>query len=142
MLSSLRNSASGTLVTDAHGEATARRAVAVMALVGVALVHVIDFPGKVQNAPFVGILYIPLVIVTLVLAEMLIRFDDLRLWVVSGVVSAATIIGFTLSRTIGLPTEGGHEIGKWTGDLALSSLVVEALVVWLAWSRWKLRNRQ
>jgi hypothetical protein len=50
-------------------------------------------------------------------------------------VAGATIAAYCLSRSVGLPGEGGEEIGKWTEPLGLASLLVEGIVVWLAVSR-------
>ncbi len=117
--------------SDVAAEQTVRRGLVVMCLVGVALIHVLDLKGKIENAPLVGASYIPLIIASLVLAEVMIRYDNPVAWAASGALAAATLIGFALSRTVGLPSEGGHEIGKWTGDLGLSSILIEALLVWL-----------
>ncbi len=130
------NTRLGTLTESMAGPAdlaedVLRRGLVVISLVGVALVHVLDAQGKIKNAPLVGWLYIPLIIACFVLAEILIRSSNELAWMAAGALSAATIIGFVLSRTIGLPSEGGHEIGKWTGDLGLSSMVLEGLIVWM-----------
>jgi hypothetical protein len=55
-------------------------------------------------------------------------------WLVAGVVSAATILGYAISRTSGLPGDDGDD-GDWTEPLGLASLLVEGIVVLLVLGR-------
>jgi hypothetical protein len=71
----------------------------------------------------------------------MIRTDDLRVWLVAGVVSAATIVGYAISRTSGLPGDEGDDIGNWTEPLGLASLLVEGIVVLLVLGRLTDRRR-
>lgn len=107
-----------------------RRGLVIAGLVGVAIVHLLDLEEKLEEAWFIGVLFIGLIAVCLVLAEMLVRSDDVRVWSLAGAVCLATIIGYALSRTVGLPTEGGAEKGEWLEHLGIASLLVEAIVVW------------
>ena len=61
-----------------------RRAVAVMALIGVAVIHLMDAPDKFEEVPYIGVLFVALIVASLLLAEVLIRHDDLRAWVAAG----------------------------------------------------------
>ena len=117
-----------------------RRAVAVMALIGVAVIHLMDAPDKFEEVPYMGVLFVALIVASLLLAEVLIRHDDLRAWLAAGALAAATIIGYTLSRSVGLPGEGGAEIGNWKEALGLASLLVEGVLVWMALARLMLRE--
>jgi len=80
-----------------------RRGIAAVGLVSIALVHLLDVPDKFDELPYIGVLFVGLIITSLLLAEGMIRTDDLRVWLVAGVVSAATIVGYAISRTSGLP---------------------------------------
>jgi hypothetical protein len=80
-----------------------RRGIAAVGLVSIALIHLLDVPGKFDELPYVGVLFVGLILTTLLLAEAMIRTDDLRVWLVAGAVSAATILGYAISRTSGLP---------------------------------------
>jgi hypothetical protein len=44
-----------------------------VALLSIALIHLLDLQGKLDELPYVGVLFIGLIIVSLVLAEALIR---------------------------------------------------------------------
>jgi len=98
-----------------------RRALAAAGLGGIALIHLLDVEEKLEEVAYIGALFIGLIIVSLILAEALLRADDLRAWVAAGVVAGATIAAYCLSRSVGLPGEGGEEIGKWTEPLGLAS---------------------
>ena len=66
-----------------------RRGIAAVGLVSIALVHPLDVPDKFDELPYVGVLFVGLIITSLLLAEGMIRTDDLRVWLVAGVVSAS-----------------------------------------------------
>ena len=118
-----------------------RRGIAAVGLVSIALVHLLDVPDKFDELPYVGVLFVGLIITSLLLAEGMIRTDDLRVWLVAGVVSAATIVGYAISRTSGLPGDEGDDIGNWTEPLGLASLLVEGIVVLLVLGRLTDRRR-
>jgi len=118
-----------------------RRGIAAVGLVSIALVHLLDVPDKFDELPYVGVLFVGLIITSLLLAEGMIRTDDLRVWLVAGVVSAATILGYAISRTSGLPGDEGDDIGNWTEPLGLASLLVEGIVVLLVLGRLTDRRR-
>ncbi len=109
-----------------------RRAVAAMLLLGIALIHVIDVKDKFDEVPYIGVLFIALIASSLILAELLARSDDPMVWLAAAALAGATILGYVMSRTTGLPGEGGAEIGNWWESLGLASLFVEAGVVLLA----------
>lgn len=123
--------AQSSLMTDVS-EATIRRGLAAMGLCAMALIHLLDVPDKIGEVPYIGVLFIGLIVSSLVIAEWLVRTDDLRAWVAAGLLAGLTIVGYCLSRTVGLPGEGGEEIGNWTEGLGVASLLVEGLVVFLA----------
>jgi hypothetical protein len=112
-----------------------RRGIAAVGLASIALVHLLDVPDKFDELPYVGVLFVGLIITSLLLAEGMIRTDDMRVWLVAGVVSAATIVGYAISRTSGLPGDEGDDIGNWTEPLGLASLLVEGIVVLLVLGR-------
>jgi hypothetical protein len=49
-------------------------------------------------------------------------------WMAAGLLAAATIAGFVLSRTVGLPQLEDH-VGRWSEPAGIVSLVVEAALV-------------
>jgi hypothetical protein len=107
------------------------RAVAVIGLAGVALIHVLDAPGTFSASPYKGWLYVALIVGCLGAAAALMRDDDPRAWTAAGLLSLGAALAFVVSRTIGLP-QGADDIGNWAEPLGLSSLFVEGCVVALS----------
>jgi hypothetical protein len=113
----------------------------VVALGGIALIHVLDLQGKLDELTYVGVLFIGLIGSCLIVAEMLIRADDLRAWAAAGLLAAATLLGYTISRASGLPGDHDDDVGNWLEPLGLASLLVEGIVVMLAVGRFVVRRR-
>lgn len=106
----------------------AARAVASAGLFGVALIHLLDLPGKIKETPYLGVAYIGLIAASVVTAALLMMRDDKRTWMVSAGIAVATVVGFVLNRTVGMPSAHG-DIGNWLEPLGLASLFIEGIVV-------------
>ena len=104
------------------------RAVGIIGLLGIGLIHFLDAFGKFKETPYLGWLYLGLIAGCLVGSALLFRPDARPGWSVALVLSAATFTGYVLSRTTGLQAATG-DIGNWTEPLGLASLFVEGLVV-------------
>ncbi|MDX6722637.1 MAG: hypothetical protein QOD73_1041 [Solirubrobacteraceae bacterium] len=109
----------------------AARAVAVVGLSGVALIHLLDLPGKFSEAPYLGWMYIALMIGCVLTASALIGSGHRLAWLAACALPAGAIAGSVLTRTTGLPQATG-DIGNWTEPLGLASLFVEGSLVALA----------
>ena len=107
------------------------RAVAVVALAGVALIHVLDAPGSFQAAPYKGWLYVGLIIGSLAVAGRLLTSDDSQTWLAAGLLPLGAFAAVVVSRTVGLPN-GADDIGNWWEPLGLSSLFVECSLALLS----------
>lgn len=107
------------------------RTIAVVGLAGVALIHLLDLPGKFQETPYMGWLYVGLIVSSLVAAGALVRASDPRAWTAAALLPVGALVGFTLTRTVGLP-QAMDDIGNWTEPLGLASLFVEASLVALS----------
>jgi hypothetical protein len=114
-----------------HGRRTTMRAVGVIGLAGIALIHLLDVQGKFAETPYMGWMYIGLMIGCVVIAGRLIATDDPRAWLAAAVLPLTAIVGYCLSRTTGLPQANG-DIGNWTEPLGLASLFVEGSLVALS----------
>lgn len=79
-------------------------------------------------------MYIGLAVAALVLAELLLVRDDKRVWAATGALAAAVIVGYVVTRTVGMPG-AMDDIGNWLEPLGLASVVVEGFVVLLAVGR-------
>src|SRR2546430_6106558 len=114
-----------------YQDASPRRAVATIGLLGVALIHLIDLPGKMEETPYLGVAFIGVVIASLLLAGGLVVRPDRTVWLAAGALAAAVFVGYVISRTTGLPA-ATEDIGNWREPLGLASLFVEGTVVLLA----------
>jgi hypothetical protein len=107
------------------------RGVAVVGLAGVALIHLIDTPGKFTEVPYMGWMYVGLILSCLVVAGLLIRHGDRRAWALTLALPAMVLVGFVLSRTTGLP-QATDDVGNWGEPLGIASMFVEGSLVALA----------
>jgi len=106
----------------------ATRAIAVVGLAGIALIHLLDAIGKWSETRYLFWMYVALMLGSLALGGLLLHSRDRRLWLAVGGLSMSAILGFVLSRTTGLPAATG-DIGNWTEPLGLAALFVEGAVV-------------
>lgn len=104
-----------------------RRPAALLLLV-VAIVHVPLIPEHLREAPYVGVLFILLVVVSAALAVLLVRSDTRIVWTATAVVMLLALVAYLVSRTVGLP-QLHDDIGEWGDPLAVPSLVAEVLAL-------------
>lgn len=102
-------------------------ALTIAGVIGIAWVHFLDLSGKMEETPYLGWAYIGL-IAGCVAAVVLLARRDRRGFLLAGGLAAATIVGYCLSRTTGLPA-ATDDIGNWTESLGVWSLVFEGTVV-------------
>ena len=113
-----------------------RRVLPTMDLFGIAglasiiAIHVTELGGKVDEVAYLGAGYVALTAAAFV-AIVMFAVGDHRAWKLAGATAAATLVGFVLTRTTGLPGST-DDIGNWTETLAIWALVSEVGVVTLA----------
>jgi hypothetical protein len=103
----------------------------VVALAGVALIHLLDLPGKFGETPYLGWMYVGLIISCVVVGAGLIHSGSRKAWAGTAALSLAVLIGFVLSRTTGLPNATG-DIGNWGEPLGIASMFVEGALLMLS----------
>ena len=101
--------------------------VAVLGLAETAWIHLHDLSEKFAETPYLGVGYAALVIAAITAAALIIKGHRYG-WLLGGAACAATIVGFTLTRTTGLPAATG-DIGNWGETAGIYALVAEAVVV-------------
>lgn len=99
-------------------------------LAAIAGIHLLDLSSKFAEVPYLGVAYVGLIAGAVASIALLLRRDR-RGWWLGGALSLATIIGFVLSRTTGLPA-ATDDIGNWGEPIGTWSLIAEATVVALA----------
>ncbi len=107
------------------------RPIAVLGLAGIALIHLLDLPGKIQEVPYLGVAYIGLILTALGLAAVLLAREHRRDWLLLAALSGATVLGFVVDRATGLPMATA-DVGNWLEPLGLASLFVEITLLPLA----------
>jgi hypothetical protein len=104
------------------------RAVAAVGLAGVALIHLLDAPGTFSGTAYLGWMYVLLICGSLATAFALIRGSWSAAWAAAVLLPAGAIVGYVLSRTVGLPLST-DDIGNWSEPLGMASLLVEGTLV-------------
>jgi hypothetical protein len=106
------------------------RAVGIVGLAGIALIHLLDAVSKYGETRYVFFLYMVLMACTLTAAAVLLRLDSRSAWSIAVGATAATLIAYVLSRTTGLP-QASQDIGNWSDSLGLASVFVEGCTLLL-----------
>jgi hypothetical protein len=101
--------------------------------------HIPLIKEHLEEAPYVGWLFILLSVVCIALAVAILFVDDASVWVLSGVTCFAAVVAFLASRTVGLP-QIGDDVGNWTEPLGIPAVASEALMAVLAYLH--LRSRR
>ena len=107
------------------------RTLAVVGLAGMALIHLLDLPDTITGTPYIGWMYIGLIISALALGGVLVYSGDARAWKATAALALSVILGYTLSRTTGLPGST-DDIGNWGQSLGIASLFVEGSLIALS----------
>lgn len=107
-----------------------RRGATVIGLLSIALIHILDLPGKWAETRYLGIGYVLVIAASLVLAEIISTRNDKRAMYASAALAIAVLAGFIINRTVGMP-QANEDIGNWGEPLGLASLFVEAITVWV-----------
>lgn len=106
---------------------TPRRRLAVAAIAAAGLLHLILVPEYLAEAWPIGLSFLLSAVITAWVAVALWRGESPTAWLVGTVTSAGIIVGFLLSRTVGLL---GYRSTNWTEGIP--SIAVELLFLGLA----------
>jgi hypothetical protein len=120
-----RDSSIGGAVNDAIA-----RGAAILGLIGVAMIHILELPDAFEATLYLGLLFIGAIVTSLLLAVALTRVSDPRLWQAVGGLPALILLGYVVSRAVGLP-DFTSDVGEWSEPLGLASMVAEGLLVFL-----------
>lgn len=108
-----------------------QRSLAAVGMSGIALIHLLDLPGKLEETPYLGVAYCGLIAMSMVLAGAFAHRESRRMWLAAGGLAAATFLGYCVNRIWGMPG-AMDDVGNWLEPLGLASLFVEAGVVTLS----------
>jgi len=107
------------------------RWLAAATLVASGAVHIPVIPMHLEEAPYIGYLFIALTAVCFAIAVAVLLVDSVVVWAAGGVVTALAVIAYVLSRTVGLP-QIADDIGNWTDPLGVAAIAAETVTVLLA----------
>jgi len=97
--------------------------ISVALILGIGLIHLSMVPGEYDEAQYMGILFAINFLAAIMAAIGILRQEAWG-WVLGVVIAAGSLIGYILSRTVGLP---GMEIEAWLQPLGLLSFVAEGI---------------
>jgi hypothetical protein len=107
------------------------RAAGVVGLATVGVIHLVDSIDTFHQTPYIGWMYVALILGCLSTAGLLVYGNAREAWAGAVVLALSAIIGFVLSRTTGLP-HSTDDIGNWSGSLGLCSLFTESVLIAIA----------
>jgi hypothetical protein len=115
------------------------RAVGAVALATLAMIHVVDLPGTLGPLPLIGAGYLGIIGAAVVVGGMMIARFHRLVWAAAGMLAAAAMGGYVLTRTIGGFLGDHSDVGNWRCPLGLAALSVETVLILLA--AWQARSR-
>jgi hypothetical protein len=108
------------------------RGSAVVCLAAIAVTHLTDLPEKLEEAPYMAVMFCGLIAASAGLGILLaVGRDDAIVWWMAGTVALLPLIGYVLSRSVGLPQLEDH-VGDWLSPAGVVSIVAEAVLVALS----------
>jgi uncharacterized membrane protein YfcA len=90
--------------------------------------HVPITGAHLREAPYIGALFIALEVVAGVLAVWLFCRDDRAAYRLVALTGFLAIIGYLVSRSVGLP-QIGDDVGNWAEPLGVVALVAESVML-------------
>lgn len=96
-----------------------------------AIAHVPVIGPHLDEAPYMGVLFILLTTACVVLATAAILYDSAAVYAASAVVCGTAIIGYAATRLVAFPLLA-DDVGNWLEPLGVLSIASEAVVVFVA----------
>ena len=128
MLARLRSSQ-----PPAQGAEVITRAMGALALIALAVVHVVDLPATLGPTPLVGIGYFGIIAAALGVGAALVARSHWLVWGAAGLVAVMAMGGYVLTRALPGGFLGDHgDVGNWRCPLGIAALSVETLIILLA----------
>ncbi len=108
------------------------RALGALALMALAVIHVVDLPDTLGPTPLVGIGYLGIIVAALGISAVLITRSHWLVWAAAGAVAALAMGGYLLTRALpgGFLDDHG-DVGNWRCSLGITALSVETLIILL-----------
>jgi hypothetical protein len=116
----------------AGGADVIARALGALALMALAVIHVVDLPDTLGPTPLVGIGYLGIIVAALGVSAVLITRSHWLAWAAAGAVAVMAMSGYLLTRALpgGFLDDHG-DVGNWHCLLGITALSVETLIILL-----------
>ena len=112
----------------------AMRLLGVVGMAGIAVIHILDAPATFAGAKYIFWLYIAIIVGAIPISLLLLHWSSRLAWIGAALLAAVPLIGYLLTRSVGLPGDSG-DIGNWLDSLGLASMFVEVAVLGLSLAR-------
>jgi hypothetical protein len=112
----------------------AARLLAVVGMAGIAVIHILDAPDTFEGVKYIFWLYIAIIVGAIPISLLLLQWSSRLAWIGPALLAAGPLIGYLLTRSVGLPGDSG-DIGNWLDSLGLASMFVETAVLSLSLAR-------
>jgi hypothetical protein len=109
--------------------------------IGESAAHVPVIEPHLVEAPYLGVGFVLLTVLGFYLAVRLVVDPDELVWSVIGVVAALAVLGYVLSRSVGLPGIG-DDVGAWADPLGITAVTCELVMVAAATAHFLDRRRR
>jgi hypothetical protein len=116
--------------TAADGDEVAR-AVGVLGLAAVAVVHLVQISDTFDESASLAVAFLLLSAACLVLAGQLLRRATPAVWRAVAVLNGLIIAGYVFTRAVSTGFDDG-DVGNWSEALGVASLVIEGLLILLS----------
>ena len=108
------------------------RAVGVLALAALAVIHVIDLPGTLGPDRLVGIGYLGIIAAAVLIGGVLLVPSHRLAWAAAAAVAVSAMGGYILTRALPGGFLGDHgDVGNWHCPLGIAALSVESVIILL-----------
>ncbi|HEY6681911.1 MAG TPA: hypothetical protein VI030_02980 [Propionibacteriaceae bacterium] len=98
------------------------------AAVTAAAAHIPVIGPHLEEAPYMGVLFILLTIACLMLATAAILYDAPAVYLAAAITCGLTIVGYAATRLVAFPMLA-DDVGNWMEPLGVVSIIAEAIVV-------------
>jgi hypothetical protein len=116
----------------AQGADVIARAVGALALMALAVIHVVDLPDTLGPTLLVGIGYLGIITAALGVGAAMIAGSHWLAWAAAGAVAGVAMGGYILTRALPGGFLGDHgDVGNWRCPLGIAALSVETLIILL-----------
>jgi hypothetical protein len=115
-----------------QGTAVAARTVGALALIALAVIHVVDLPGTLGPTPLVGIGYLGIIATAVLIGGVLLARSHWLAWAAAAAVAVSAMGGYILTRALPGGFLGDHgDVGNWHCPLGIAALSVESVIILL-----------